>query len=179
MAELTTVSRPYANALFDLAKKERQLAEWSKMLSTLTATAADSRVRQLLDSPEIDNTQKAKVLGELCSEALDDRGKRMLRVLADNDRLNLIAAIAEQFEELKAQEEKVLEVEVISAFAVSETEARNLAQALERKFEKDVTLVTRVDATLIGGAIIRAGDTVIDGSVRGKLDKLTESLLRI
>ena len=82
------------------------------------------------------------------------------------------------FEQLKAQEERILEVEVISAFAVSESEELNLKQALERKFEKEVILASRVDSALIGGAIIRAGDTVIDGSVRGKLDKLAESLLR-
>lgn len=178
MAELTTVSRPYANAIFNLAKKERQLPAWSKMLGVLTGTAADDRVRRLLESPEIANQVKAQRLIEVCSDDLDDRGRRFLRVLAENDRLDLIAAIAEQFEQLKAQEERILEVEVISAYAVSESEERNLKQALERKFEKAVILASRVDSALIGGAIIRAGDTVIDGSVRGKLDKLAESLLR-
>ena len=178
MAELTTVSRPYANAIFSLAKKERQLPAWSRMLGVLTATAGDDRVRRLLDSPEITNVLKAQRLVEVCSDELDDRGRRFLRVLAENDRLDLIAAISEQFEILKAQEERILEVEVISAYAVSENEERNLKQALERKFDKEVILASRVDAALIGGAIIRAGDTVIDGSVRGKLDKLAESLLR-
>ncbi len=178
MAELTTVSRPYANAVFALAKKERQLPAWSRMLGVLTATAGDDRVRRLLESPEIPNASKAQRLIEICSDELDDRGRRFLRVLAGNDRLDLIAAITEQFEQLKAQEERVLEVEVISAYAVSASEEQNLKQALERKFEKDVILASRVDSELIGGAIIRAGDTVIDGSVRGKLDKLAESLLR-
>ena len=178
MAELTTVSRPYANAIFNLAKKERQLPEWSRMLGVLTATAGDDRVRRLLESPEIANVLKAQRLIEVCSDELDDRGRRFLRVLAENDRLDLIAAISEQFEILKAQEERILEVEVISAYAVSQSEERSLKQALERKFEKEVILASRVDAALIGGAIIRAGDTVIDGSVRGKLDKLAESLLR-
>ncbi len=178
MAELTTVSRPYANAIFNLAKKERQLPAWSKMLGVLSVTAADDRVKRLLESPQITNLLKAQRLIEVCSDELDDRGRRFLRVLAENDRLDLIAAITEQFEQLKAQEERILEVEVISAFAVSESEELNLKQALERKFEKEVILASRVDSALIGGAIIRAGDTVIDGSVRGKLDKLAESLLR-
>ncbi len=178
MAELTTVSRPYANAIFNLAKKERQLPAWSKMLGVLSVTAADDRVKRLLESPQITNLLKAQRLIEVCSDELDDRGRRFLRVLAENDRLDLIAAITEQFEQLKAQEERILEVEVISAFAVSESEELNLKQALERKFEKEVVLASRVDSGLIGGAIIRAGDTVIDGSVRGKLDKLAESLLR-
>ena len=178
MAELTTVSRPYANAIFNLAKKERQLSAWSKMLGVLSGTAEDDRVKRLLESPEIANVVKAQRLIEVCSDELDDRGRRFLRVLAENNRLDLIAAITEQFEQLKAQEERILEVEVISAYVVSESEERNLKQALERKFEKEVILASRIDATLIGGAIIRAGDTVIDGSVRGKLDKLAESLLR-
>jgi len=178
MAELTTVSRPYANAVFALAKRERQLAGWSKMLSVLSAASSDTRVRRMLEAPDVANARKAQRLIELCGDELDDRGKRFVRVLAENDRLDLVASVREQFELLKAQEERVLEVEVVSAFAVSEAEEHSLKQALERKYEKDVVLASRVDASLIGGAIIRAGDTVIDGSVRGKLDKLAESLLR-
>ncbi|MEZ5594916.1 MAG: F0F1 ATP synthase subunit delta [Pseudomonadales bacterium] len=178
MAELSTVGRPYANAIFRLAKQGSQLGEWSRMLAVIAATADDPRVKLFLDSPETPNAVKAQRLGDICGEEVDDRGRRFLRVLAENDRLDLIAAVREQFEELKAQEEKILEVEVVSAFPVSSAEEQSLKQALERKYEKDVVLASRVDTSLIGGAIIRAGDTVIDGSLRGKLDKLAENLLR-
>ncbi len=179
MAELSTIARPYANAVFAMAKKDTALDGWSRMLAVLAATAADERVQQLLESPEVANTQKAYKLAEICGDELDDRAKRFLQVLADNDRLELLADVHEQFEELKALEESKLEVEVISAYPVSDGESQKLASSLAAKFDKEVSLTSRVDAALIGGAIIRAGDTVIDGSVRGKLEKLTETLQRI
>lgn len=178
MAELTTVSRPYANAVFTLAKKEKQLSQWSSMLALLSSASGDEKVRRLIESPEMANAVKAQRLIDICGDELDDRGRRFVRVLAENDRLDLFPSVAEQFELLKAQEERVLEVEVISAYPVSSAEEAGLKQALERKYERDVVLASRVDAALIGGAIIRAGDTVIDGSIRGKLEKLAESLTR-
>ncbi len=178
MAELTTVSRPYANAVFALAKREKQLAHWSRVLAVLSAAAGDEKVKRFLETPEVAAPVKAQKLIEICGDELDDRSRRFVRVLAENQRLDLFEPVAEQFELLKAQEERMLEVEVVSAYPVTDTEIAGLKQALEKKYERDVVLASRVDASLIGGAIIRAGDTVIDGSVRGKLDKLAESLLR-
>jgi F-type H+-transporting ATPase subunit delta len=178
MAELTTVSRPYANAVFSLAKREKQLPHWSRMLTVLAAASADPKVRRVLDTPEMAGPQKAQKLIEICSDELDDRARRFVRVLSENQRLDLFQAVSQQYELLKSQEEKTLEVEVISAYPVTDTEIANLKRALEKKYARDVVLASRVDAALIGGAIIRAGDTVIDGSIKGKLDKLAESLLR-
>ena len=119
---------------------------------------------------------KAFRLAEVCGEELDDRGKKFLQSLADNDRLGLVGEIRTQFETLRAEEEKSLDVEVISAYALSEAESERLRSALNRKFAKDISIQTRVDESLIGGALIRAGDVVIDGSIRGKLNKLAETL---
>ncbi len=179
MAELSTIARPYANAVFALAKRESNLDLWSGMLSTLSAVSEDPRVQLLLESPEVANQQKAYKLADVCGEAIDDRGKRFLQVLAENDRLELISEISKEFEALKALEESKLEVEVVSAYPVSDEQAQKLARALAAKFDKEVNLTSRVDGDLIGGIIIRAGDTVIDGSVRGKLDKLSETLQRV
>lgn len=178
MAELTTVSRPYANAVFLLAKREKQLPQWSRMLAVLSAASTDPKVRRVLDASEMAGAQKAQRLIEICGDELDDRGRRFVRVLSENQRLDLFQAVSEQYELLKAQEEKTLEVEVVSAYPVTDIEITSLKRALEKKYERDVVLASRVDNTLIGGAIIRAGDTVIDGSIKGKLDKLAESLLR-
>jgi len=178
MAELTTVARPYANAVFAMAKRDKQLSQWSRALDVLAATAADPRVHQLIESPEMANSVKAQKLIELCGDELDDRGRRLVRVLAENDRLDIFAAVAEQFELLKAEEERILDVEVISAHPLTGAEEETLRQSLRTKYEREVALASRVDPALIGGAIIRAGDTVIDGSVKGKLDKLAESLMR-
>ena len=105
-------------------------------------------------------------------------GKQLLHVLAGNKRLHLLAEISAQYEELRAQEQASLEVEVVSAFALDDVEQKRITEALARRFEREIVLTSRVDESLLGGAIIRAGDTVIDGSVRGKLEKLSEMLQR-
>lgn len=179
MAELATIARPYANAVFGLAKRESALDRWSGMLAVLTATTQHDTVRTLLESPDLPGNAKAFRLAEVCGEELDDRGKKFLQALADNDRLDLIPEIREQFEALRAEEEKSLDVEVVSAFELSAAQQTALQASLNRKFDKEITIETRVDASLIGGAVIRAGDIVIDGSIRGKLAKLAETLTAV
>ena len=176
MAELATIARPYANAVFDLAKRDGNLEQWSGMLAVLDATTQHPTVAQLLDSPDLPAAAKAFRLAEVCGDELDDRGKRFLQSLAEHDRLALINEIRTQFEELLAEEQKSLEVEVISAYPLTDAQGEALKQALNRKFDKEISIESRVDTSLIGGAVIRAGDMVIDGSVRGKLHKLAENL---
>ncbi len=178
MAELATIARPYANAVFELAKRENALDQWSGMLGTLGATTEHETVALLLDSPDLPSAAKAFRLAELCGDELDDRGKKFLQALADHDRLSMIGEIRDQFETLRAEEQKSLDVEVISAFELTEAQSESLKSALNRRFEKDITIETRVDASLIGGAIVRAGDMVIDGSLRGKLNKLADTLIQ-
>ena len=179
MAELATIARPYANAVFELAKRDSSLDQWSNMLAVLDVTSGHERVAELLDSPDLASAAKAYRLAEICGDELDDRGKKFLQSLADHDRLPLIGEIREQFESLRAEELKHLEVEVISAFELTNEQSESLKKALNRKFEKEISIETRVDKSLIGGAVIRAGDMVIDGSVRGKLNKLAETLEQI
>lgn len=179
MAELATIARPYANALFNLAKREKVLDPWSRMLVVLTATASHPTVALMLQGPDIPAQAKAFRLAEVCGDELDDRGRKFLQALADNDRLSLLGEIRNQFEVLKADEEKSLDVEVVCAFELSDAQSSALKLALNKKFEKEITIESRVDSSLIGGAVIRAGDVVIDGSVRGKLNKLAETLVSI
>lgn len=178
MAELATLARPYANAVFAAAKSDASLERWSRMLAFMVAVASEPQVKRLLDSPEVGEEQKAFRLAELCGDELNDRARKFIQVLANNKRLDIIAEISEQFEELRAAEEQTLDVEVVSAYPISDEQTASLRQALTRKYAKDVNLTSAVDSSLIGGAIIRAGDTVIDGSLRGKLDKLAETLQR-
>ena len=177
MAELATIARPYANATFELAKSDGTLDGWSRMLSVLTATTANETVALLLDSPDLPANAKAFRLAEVCGDELDDRGKKFLQALAEHDRLDLIPEIQQQFEELRAEEQKSLDVEVVSAFPLSDAQTEALKNALNRRFDKDISIESRVDAGLIGGAVVRAGDMVIDGSLRGKLAKLAENLV--
>lgn len=178
MAELATLARPYANAAFDIAKSDSQLDAWSRMLALLGAAATTAGVQRLLESPDLEDGAKASKLGELLNEDLNDRGKRFLHVLAENKRLPLLPEIAEQFEERRAEEEQVLDVEIVAAYALSEAQEQKLGDALGRKYGREINMSSRVDDSLIGGAIIRAGDTVIDGSVQGRLQKLKETLGR-
>ncbi|MDG2278963.1 MAG: F0F1 ATP synthase subunit delta [Pseudomonadales bacterium] len=179
MAELATIARPYANAVFDLARRDNALNQWSSMLGVLGATSEHPTVKMLVQSPDLQSTVKAFRLAEVCGDELDDRGKKFLQALADNDRLDLLGEISAQFEALRAEEEKSLDVEVISAYEMSEAQNEALKVSLKQKFEKEITIETRVDTSLIGGAVIRAGDVVIDGSVRGKLAKLAETLIAV
>jgi F-type H+-transporting ATPase subunit delta len=178
MAELATLARPYASAVFATAQGESSLERWSRMLTFLVAASSDPQVKRLLDAPEVGDEQKAFRLAELCGDELNDRARKFVQVLAQNKRLDIISEIHKQFEERRATEEQTLDVEVISAYPMSDEERAQLSRALATKYAKEIDMTSAVDSNLIGGAIIRAGDTVIDGSLRGKLDKLAETLQR-
>lgn len=178
MAELATLARPYANAAFDIARADAELPQWSSMLALLANAVATPEVQQLLNSPSLEDDAKAQRLGELFRDELNDRARRFLKVLGDNKRLPLLAEIALQFEERRAQEEQTLDVEVVSAYPLTAEQVELLTTGLKRKFGRAIELSSRTDASLLGGAVIRAGDTVIDGSVVGRLNKLKETLQR-
>ena len=116
--------------------------------------------------------------GELCGDDIDPAGRQFLQVLSANGRLALLGEVQRRFEELKALEERTLDVEVRSAQPLSDAQAETLKSALQRRFDKEVTLSSTVDGDLLGGAVVRAGDMVIDGSVRGRLAKLAETMAR-
>lgn len=172
------MARPYANAVFEIAKAEKRLDTWSRALGFLAVAAEEPAVAALIESPAVPSQQKAFRLADLASEELGDKGRKLLLVLAANKRLSLLAEIRDQFEALKAEEESTLDVEVISAFELSAEEQNRITAALVARYSREVHMTTKVDETLIGGAIVRAGDTVIDGSVRGKLNKLDETIGR-
>ncbi len=179
MAELATIARPYANAVFDLAKSGGALETWSRMLGVLASTAQHETVSVLLASPDLSPIAKAGKLGELCGDEIDDQARKFLFALADHDRLALLNEIMTQFEALRAEELRSLDVMVTAAYELTAGQKEALAQALSKKFEKEVALESAVDASLMGGAIIRAGDIVIDGSVKGRLTKLVDALVQV
>lgn len=178
MAETATIARPYANAVFELAKKRRAIDAWARELSVIAAVAADPAIREVIDSPAASALQKSNTLARVCGDDISREGKQFVQVLARNKRLHLLAEISAQFEALRAEEQASLEVEVVSAYPLDDAEQKHLTEALGRRFEREILLTSRVDESLLGGVIIRAGDTVIDGTVRGKLDKLSETLQR-
>jgi F-type H+-transporting ATPase subunit delta len=176
MAELTTLARPYAKAAFGFALASDTLTNWSSMLATLSAVTQNEKVQAVLTSPELTAEQLVSQVAQLCGDELSQQGHNFVALLAHNKRLPLIPMIAEQFEVLKAKQEKLSHVEITSAYDVDSASEDTLAKALSEKLNCSVDINTTVDTTLIGGAIVRAGDLVIDSSIRGRLAKLNESM---
>lgn len=176
-SEITTVARPYARAAFSQAMDEASgLAQWSRMLSLLAATFLNDDVATGLNDPLLTTDDKGKLVIDVMGEELSDKGQNFVRVLAEYNRISLLPRISEMYELLKANHEKTLDVQVTSAYEVSETDALKLAKALKLRLQREINLSTTVDASLLGGVVIRAEDTVIDNSVRGKLDRLSQVL---
>lgn len=176
MAQFTTMARPYARAAFESAASNGTLEQWSSMLGLLAALQQHGKVAAYLATPALGGEGQAKALLDLCGDALNEQGSNFVRMLAANKRLPLLPEIVTLFEALKAESEKTIDVEVSSAFALGAEAQDKLAAALKQRLQRNVKLNTQVDAALIGGVVIRAGDLVIDGSVRGKLNKLVESI---
>jgi len=176
MAELSTLARPYAKAAFEFAREHEALAQWSEQLATAAAVSANEGMDTVLDNPSLTNEQQAQTLNEVCGEATGQEVKNFVSILASNKRLSLLPVISAQFELLKSNLEKSVDVEVVSAFDLNDETADKLADVLGKKLEREVKVSTSTDQDLLGGVLIRAGDLVIDGSVRGRLNKLAEAM---
>ncbi|MEH6468090.1 MAG: F0F1 ATP synthase subunit delta [Porticoccus sp.] len=176
MAELSTLARPYAKAAFQYAADASDLQGWSDSLAVAAVVASQDAVVKLLSSPSYTATQQAEKTIEVCGDALNEKSRSFVQVLAENHRLQLLPQIYQQFEVLKANREKTVEVSVVSASEISTEQQDKLASALSSKLEREVNMQVSIDDSLIGGVVVRAGDTVIDGSIRGRLAKLAEVL---
>ena len=177
MAEKRTVARPYAQAVFALAQEQGELQSWSNMMTLLGQAASDSQLADMLKNPEQESAKVIEILVSICGDTIPDSGLSMLKLLAENDRLVLLPEISELFEEERAEFEKSLHAKVIAATALTDAQQQQIIDALARRFGKEVTLSHEVDESIIGGAIIYAGDMVIDGSVANRLEKLSTSLV--
>ncbi len=176
MAENATVARPYAQAIFELARDAGVYGQWSETLALLVAVTRDPTMLALIHSPRVKSEELATLIIDVCAERLDDLGRNVVRLLAGNDRLELLPAIAEQYDHLRAEAEGIVDAELITARPASEEQRARVAAALERRFGSSVNLRCTTDESLISGAVIRAGDWVIDGSARARLAKLAGAL---
>lgn len=177
MAERATLARPYAKAVFEVALDGGALAEWQRMLNTVAAVVLDDKVQVFLASPTATAEQQAALVKDVCGDELNAKVINLIRVLATNKRLMLLPEIASQFGELKARRERVIGVEIASAFPLEAKTADVLSAALSKKWQCSVELQTTVDAALLGGVVIKAEDMVIDASVRGRMMKLADALM--
>jgi len=177
VADRATIARPYARAAFAHAQTAQDVASWSKLLAAAAAGASDSRVARLIGNPHVTGDELVDLLGGLSKHAAGAAGRNFLRALATNRRLALLPQIAAQFEKLRADTEGVVDVEVIAAREIAAPQEKRLQAALAKRLGREVRMHTRIDESLIGGAIVRAGDLVIDGTLKGRLERL-ESALR-
>jgi len=178
VADKSTIARPYARAVFQLAQESGSFERWSQRLAIGAAALRNEQVRQLLDDPRRTPAAQVELLVDLCGEPGAPDLANFFRLLADNGRLDVLPEIAAAYETLRDEAEGRIEVEVRSAEPISDTVRASLKSALERRLERAVELENVIDPSLIGGAIIRAGDLVIDGSVRGRLQGLATALKR-
>lgn len=176
MSSLTTLARPYAKAAFELAVGEQALARWDDMLSMASNIVSDESMAKLLESPDVSNAQAANIILDAAGDAFNSRFRDFISVLASNGRLPLLPHVTDLYRHLREEAEKRLSVRVVSAIALDEDQAGRMKEALARRFDCEIELKNEIDAEVIGGAVVYAGDQVIDGSLRGRLQKLSNSL---
>jgi F-type H+-transporting ATPase subunit delta len=174
--ELSTLARPYAKAVFELAHESGSLPAWSQVLKILAATVADGGIAALLADPRLSRVTVGQVLSDALGQQLDAQGRNLVRLVAENNRVPLLPEIAREFEVLRAQAERRVEVDITTAAPVDEGLRQKLIETVRRKLAREVDVTWATDPALLGGAVIRAGDLVIDGSVSGELVHLRQAL---
>ena len=176
MAEAITIARPYATAVFRLAKEKNALAAWSEQLSLLAAVASNEQVKALIDDPKLASIELERLLLAVLDGKVTPQGVNLVKLLIENNRLVIIADIAAAYEELKALDEGTLQAELTAASKPTDAQVKALVKQLEAKFGKKVEAEVKLDPELIGGIKIVIGDTVIDASVQGQLQALAYTL---
>jgi F-type H+-transporting ATPase subunit delta len=185
MADKNTIARPYAQAVFELAHEADDLEAWSKSLDVARSLLVDGRVVAYLADPAFSNEQRLDFLTGLFAKAKatkiagkDKRGTNFLKLLLEYGRISVLPEIAEHFEVLKAKVENVVDVVITSASVIGKKQKNAISKALRERLGRDVNIETEIDENLIGGAVIKAGDVVIDGSLRSRLQGLATVLIK-
>ena len=176
MSSLTTLARPYAKAAFDVANAADALGAWDEALTASAVAVQDETLATWLESPGRDRARAARLIADVAVGDDNPRFRRFLEVLADNDRLALLPEISPLFARLREEAENRLDVRVVSAIALEPDQVERMTAALRRRFDCEISLRNEIDPAVIGGAIIYAGDQVIDGSLKGRLANLQRAL---
>ena len=178
MAEIATVARPYAEATFRAALETKQLAPVGEALEYVAAAARDEQMRDLLSNPKISAQQKKDLFTAVVGDRLDGLTKNLVAMLIDSHRAVLIGSIAEQFDELKREHEKVVRARITSAKPLTDEQRTQIVEALERRYGKKIEAEHDVDPDLLGGARVQVGDQVIHASMRDALAQMAAALAR-
>lgn len=177
MADKTTIARPYAKAAFAEARADSMLGAWSTALHTAASVAEDPRVKSLLGDPHVSTEQLSQLVLDLAGAGLGEHGRNFVQALAEARRLDCLPEIAALFDTYKDQAEGIADVTVTSAAPMDERQEQALTEALTRRLKREVRLHCTTDPQLLGGAVVRSGDLVIDGSVRGRLERIANELV--
>ncbi|MFD2165782.1 F0F1 ATP synthase subunit delta [Thalassotalea euphylliae] len=175
MSELTTIARPYAKAAFDFAVEANGVDNWLEMLVFAAEVSKNETITTYL-SGGASTEQAQELFLNVCGEQLNEQGQNLLKVMAENERLLVLPQVAEQFASMKADYDKEVTVDVTSAVELTADQQSNISAALEKRLARKVKLNCVVSADVVSGLIIKAGDMVIDGSIRGKLDRLATTM---
>jgi F-type H+-transporting ATPase subunit delta len=176
VAERATIARPYAKAAFQYARDANAFTGWSQALKTASEIVADPRIAALTKSPSLTSADLASLIIDVAGARLDAGMQNFVRVLAENHRLLLLPEIAAHYESLRSAVENTVDVDVVSAVPLDAAQSDKLERALSVRLKRVVRMQTSVDPRLLGGAVVRAGDLVIDGSLKGRLERLATEL---
>ncbi|MEM7194133.1 MAG: F0F1 ATP synthase subunit delta [Pseudomonadota bacterium] len=176
MADQSNLARPYAQAVFELAKEQGDLAAWSDQLDLLAAIAADPATQELVNNPQVSADQIGEFFQSVAGANLSESAANLIKLVVRNDRVSALPDIAKAYAEKRAEAESTVEAEMVTATEISEQQQQQFASVLEKKLGRSVKLSFDVDEDLIGGAVIRAGDWVLDGSVKSQLDQLVGAI---
>ncbi len=176
MAEAITIARPYAEAIFRLARESDSLSVWSEMLNVISVVVSNDQIASLKNDPRMPRQKLYEIIVGSCSDKLNKEAKNLIDMMIENKRLHIIPQLKILYELLRAQHENVLEAKIISAFPLKSDQQEKLVSALRTKFRRKVNVICTVDADLIGGVKIEIGDQVIDSSISGKLAAMTAAL---
>ncbi len=176
MSELTTAARPYARAVYELAMAEDTQKEWSASLELIEAVAINESMTQLLNNPKLTTSQVAGLFLEICGDKLAKGAQNLVKLLAENGRLTVVPELRVMYEQSISEAAGSIDASVISALPLDDKQQATLAASLSKRLGREVKLDCSVDESLLGGVIVHAGDLVIDGSLKGRLEKLTSTL---
>jgi F-type H+-transporting ATPase subunit delta len=172
MLEKATIARPYANAAFDQAIDESKLSEWSAMLNLLSVIVSDDNMNNVIGNPKLSSEQLYQFFADIGGDKFSQTGKNFIRILIDAERIELATDIFVLFEQKRAAAEGISDVDVISAYPLDDAQVNAISESISKRLGKKIDINTEEDKDLIGGVVIRAGDSVIDASLRGRLKEL-------
>ena len=176
MSELATLARPYAAAVFKRAKETQATAKWSQSLAFMSAVLKNEDISVVVDNPKVNKQRLSELMLDICQGQVNEENENFLKLLVHNNRLSLLPYIAKLFEAYKAEDEGYAEVEVFTAYAFSKETKQSFTSTLEKTLGKKIHMNVTVDKSLIGGVLVRTGDRVIDGSIRGRLQHMQKAL---